>query len=500
VDARIPGSLTGARAALDASQENSGKVNVGRGSAGESPSRGEHERRRKSGPGSQEDPDITPLGVDRGSDSATGRPGARIDLGAGGPGMDVKRSPRGRKRRNLLIGLGIAAIIIITVVLAQLEPAAPSVDRDILLFGTIERGSFVREVRGPGTLVPEQIVYVSALTGGRVERVLVDPGAEVSDTSVLVVLSNPDVELEALQAQQQYTAARAGLVELRRSLGTMLLQQKSATASARADYQDAQREARAYEELVENSTVSRNEASRAIERAEAAEVRFQAETDRLNLLEETVGSQLAVQEEQVERLRSIVDYQERRVQSMRVEAGASGIIQDLALEVGQWVQPGTTLARVAQPGRLKAELRIPETQARDVQIGQPVTIDTRTDSVAGTVRRVDPNVQNGSVLVEVRITDPLPPGARPDLSVDGTIELERLQDVLHVDRPAYGQANSSVSLFKVLDGEREAVRVTARLGRSSVNDIEVVDGLKEGDVIIISDMGRWDEADRVRIK
>lgn len=438
--------------------------------------------------------------MERAAGFGAGRPGQRIDLGTGGPGMDVKRSPGGKNKRNLYIGLGLAAVVVVTILLTRLGPAAPSVDRDILLFGTVERGSFVREVRGPGTLVPEQMVYVSALTGGRVEQVLVDPGAEIADTTVLLVLSNPDVELEALQAQQQYTAARAGLLDLRRSLGTMVLQQKSAVATARAEYQDARREAAAFEELVAQNTVSENEASRATERAEAADVRLQAETDRLSLLEETVDSQLAVQREQVQRLASIVAYQERRVESMRVTAGADGVIQDLSLEVGQWVQPGTRLARVAKPGRLKAELRIPETQARDVQIGQPVVIDTRRDSVAGAVRRVDPNVQDGSVLVEVRITDALPPGARPDLSVDGTIELERLSDVLHVDRPAYGQAHSSVSLFKVLDGEKEAVRVTAGLGRSSVNRIEVVEGLREGDVIIITDMGRFDDADRVRIK
>ncbi len=435
-----------------------------------------------------------------GSADDTARRGSRIDLGTGGPGMDVKRGPKSKRRRNLLIGLAIVGVLLITFFLARLEPAAPSVDRDILLFGTVERGSFVREVRGPGTLVPEQLVYVSALTGGRVEQVLKDPGAEVTDSSLLVVLSNPDVELEALQAQQQLTAARAGLIELRRSLGSSVLQQRAAMATAEADYQDARREADAFERLVTNETVSRNEASRAIERARAAEIRLETERARLALLEETVESQLAVQREQVARLESIVAYQERRVESMQVVAGASGIIQDLTLEVGEWVQPGTSLARVAQPGRLKAELRIPETQARDVTIGQAAIIDTRTDSIRGSVRRVDPNVQNGSVLVEVRLEEELPPGARPDLSVDGTIELERLEDVLFVDRPAYGQANSAVSLFKVSKDEKEAARATVRFGRSSVNQIEVLEGLSEGDVIIITDMSRWDDADRVRIR
>jgi len=437
-----------------------------------------------------------------GSETEPGDPGRRIQIGiGGGAGMDVKRAGGSRKRRrNMWIGAGVLAVIVVTFLLSRLEPAAPSVDRDIQLFGTVERGSFVREVRGPGTLVPEQIVYVAALTGGRVEQVFVQPGETVTDTTVLVVLSNPDVELQALQAQQQLTQARATLITLDQSLQTSILQQESTVATAEADYQAAQREADAFRELVENQTVSRNEASSAIEQANAAKVRVDAERGRLELMRSSVDTQLQVQREQIARLQSIVQQQQRRVESMQVMSGAGGVIQDLSLEVGQYVQAGTTLARVAQPGRLKAELRIPETQARDVQIGQPVVIDTRNDSIAGAVRRVDPNVQNGSVLVEVRLTEELPPGARPDLSVDGTIELERLQDVLFVDRPAYGQANSSVSLFKVVGDGGEAVRVTVQLGRSSVNEIEVVEGLQEGDVIILSDLSRVADADRIRIR
>jgi len=415
--------------------------------------------------------------------------------------MDVTRSSEGRKRRrNLWIGAGILGLVVITFALSRLEPAAQSVDRDIQLFGTVQRGSFVREVRGPGTLVPEQMVFVSTRTAGRVEQVLVEPGQAVSDTTVLVVLSNPDVELQSLQAQQQLTAARATLLELDRNLATSIVQQEAVLAAAVAEAADAQREATAYEELVSNQTVSRNEASRAIERAATARVSLKTEQSRLDLLKGTVDDQLAIQREQVARLQSIVAYQVNRVASMAVRAGASGEIQDFDLEVGQWVQQGTMLTRVAQPGKLMAELRIPETQARDVQVGQPALIDTRTDTISGTVRRVDPNVQNGSVLVEVRLTGTLPQGARPDLSVDGTIELERLQDVLYVARPTYGQANASVSLFKLTEDENEAVRVTVRLGRSSVNEIEVLEGLQEGDVIILSDLSRVQDADRIRIR
>lgn len=427
-------------------------------------------------------------------------PGSRIDLGRGGPGMDTKRPPPSKRKRNVMIGVGIGALLLVTFLVSRLEPAAQSVDRDIQLLGTVERGSFVREVRGPGTLVPEEMVFVSALTGGRVEQVLVEPGEAVEATTVVVVLSNPDVELERLQAEQQLTAARGRLVELERSLGTTVLQQEVALAAAEAELQDAEREATAYRELIDNQTVSRNEASRAFERAATARVSLQTERSRLELLDSTVDNQLEVQRQQVQNLGTIVQYQRTRVASMRVQAGASGEVQDLDLEVGQWVQPGTPLTRVAQPGQLMAELRIPETQARDVQVGQPAIIDTRTDSIAGIVRRVDPSVQNGSVLVEVRLTGRLPQGARPDLSVDGTIELERLNDVLHVERPTYGQANSSVSLFRLTADGKEALRVTVSLGRSSVREIEILEGLQEGDVIILSDLSRVQDADRIRLR
>lgn len=415
--------------------------------------------------------------------------------------MDVPRETGDRRKKRILYGiLAGVALIAVTVFIARLEPAAPSVDREILLFGTVERGSFVREVRGPGRLVPEHIVFVSALTGGRVDRVHAQPGAEVNQGTLLLELSNPDVELEALQAQQQLTAARAGLVEVRRSLRSELLIQEAQVATVRAEYREAARRAEADSALLARQLISRNEASRTSELADALRVQLEAEQRRLELVQETSGEQISVQEEQVARLESILEYQRRRVASMGVEAPTDGVLQDLNLEVGQYVQSGTVLARVAQPGELKAELQIPETQARDVQIGQTALIDTRTDTIRGTVRRIDPNVQNASVLVDVSLDEGLPPGARPDLSVDGTIEIERLADVLHVDRPAYGSSHSTVSLFRLVARDDEAVRTTVRLGRSSVNRIEVLEGLEAGDEIILSDMSRYDDADRVRIR
>jgi multidrug efflux pump subunit AcrA (membrane-fusion protein) len=414
--------------------------------------------------------------------------------------MDIKRAPKGKRKRNLYIVLGAAALILVTFLLSRLEPAAPAVDRNVIVLGTVERGEMVREVRGTGTLVPERVQFVAAATAGRVESVHFEPGQEVSATDVLVVLSNPDVELQVLEAEQQWTGAQATLLSLRQTLGTGLLSQEASVADARARYLEAQREADAYAEMVDNRWVSETEYQNARDNADALNERLRTETARLDLMGQTLGEQLAVQRDQVDRLGNIYRYYQERAANMRVQAGAEGVLQDFDLEVGQWVQSGTTLARVARPERLKAELRVPQTQARDVQPGQVAYVDTRTDTIPGRVRRVDPNVQGGSVLVEVSLTGDLPAGARPDLNVDGTIELERLTDVLHVGRPAYGQSHSTVSLFKVSEDEGAAERVTVELGRSSVNQIEVVGGLAESDVIILSDMSRYDDVDRVRIR
>ena len=414
--------------------------------------------------------------------------------------MDVKRAPKGKKKRNIYIGVGAVALLLMTYFLSRLEPAAPTVDRNVIVQGTVERGEMVRQVRGSGTLVPERVQFVAALTAGRVESVHFEPGQVVSATDILVVMSNPDVELQVLEAEQQWTGAQASLVSLRRTLGTGLLAQEAAVADARARFLEAERQAEAYARMVGSDWVSENEYQNARDNASALGARLRTDQARLDLMNQTNDEQLAVQRDQVGRLANIHRYYQERASNMRVQAGAEGVLQDFDLEVGQWVQAGTTLARVARPERLKAELRIPQTQARDVQVGQAAFVDTRTDTIPGRVRRVDPNVQGGSVLVEVTLEGDLPPGARPDLSVDGTIELERLNDVLHVGRPAYGQSHSTVSLFRVNEEGNAAERVTVQLGRSSVNQIEVVEGLREGDVIVLSDMSRYDDVDRVRIR
>lgn len=415
--------------------------------------------------------------------------------------MDVPREPTGRKRRRAIyIVAAVAAVALVTVGLSRLEPAAPSVDRAAIWTDTVERGEMIRQVRGPGTLVPERIRWVTAEVSGRVERIHVQPGEEVDARTVLVELSNSDVQLEGLDAERQLAAAQAELVNLRSTLETQRLNQEAVVATARSEYREAARQAEANAELAERNLIARMEVARSGDRAEELTARLEAEEKRLAILSETVGSQLAVQQSQVDRLQAIVRFQVERAASMQVRAGADGVLQELPLEVGQWAVPGETLARVVEPGRLKAVLRIPETQARDLTVGQNAAIDTRNGIARGQVVRIDPAVQNGAVNVDVTLGGELPRGARPDLSVDGTVQIERLSDVLHMGRPAYGQAESTVGLFRVEEDGRHAVRINVRLGRSSVNRIEVVDGLREGDVVILSDMSAHDGVDRVRLQ
>ncbi len=415
--------------------------------------------------------------------------------------MDIPRETKSNKnRRWLYLGAGITAVVVITVALGRLGPAAPSVDDATTWKDVVRRGEMVRRVRGPGTLVSEQIRWVAALTAGRVEKKLLDPGAEVDSGTVLLILSNPDVEIQSLEAQRQLTAAQAQLANLRTNLENQRLSQAGLVVTVRSQYREAMRTVRNNEELFEKGLISEIELQGARDRAEEFEERLELEGQRLEVIEGSIGSQLGIQAAQVERLRSIEAFQRRRVASMRVVAGVEGVLADLPLEEGQWVVSGENLARVVKPGRLKAKLRIPETQARDVTIGQLALIDTRSDTIVGRVTRIDPAVQNGTVTVDVRLEGELPKEARPDLSVDGTIEIERLVDVLYVGRPAYGQANSTVGLFKVVEGGSEAIRVNVRLGRSSVNTIEIVDGLRVGDIVILSDMSAWDAHDRVRLR
>ena len=415
--------------------------------------------------------------------------------------MDIVRAPKPKRGRYIAIGGGIAAIVAVSVALTKLEPAAPSVERATLWIDSVRRGTMVRQVRAPGTLVPEEMRYISAVTSGRVEAKLIRPGTVVTPTTPLLELSNPDVQLQALESDRSLAQAEAQLVSLKTNLETARLGQRSAVAAAQSAYNEAKRNVEVYEELDKKGLSSKNEVQRAKDVVAETQERLESEKARLQAMTETVARQITMQENDIRRLRTIAQFQRDRVNSMHVMAGASGVLQEMNLEPGQYVLAGQTIARVAQPDRLKAVLRVPETQAKDIAVGQPVDIDTRNGVVKGKVMRVDPSVQNGTVTVDVSLEGAaLPRGARADLSVDGTIEIERLTDVLYVGRPAYGQAESTVGLFRLDPDQEHATQVQVKLGRSSVNTIEVVSGLKPGDKVIISDVSQWDGQQRLRIK
>ncbi|HMG18529.1 MAG TPA: HlyD family efflux transporter periplasmic adaptor subunit [Gemmatimonadales bacterium] len=414
--------------------------------------------------------------------------------------VDIPRAPVGNRKRYVQGGIAVGGVILLTILLASLKPAAPSVDREVLSLDGVRRGPMVREVRGPGTLVPEHIRWISALTPARVERIFVQPGTIVQAGTVLLELANPDVQIEALDAQRQLTAAQGELVNLRTSLQGQRLTQAGLVAITRSQYLQAKRDAAVADSLTVIGGLSRNDVSLAREKADELEARYDIEKQRLDLLTSAVDSQLEVQREQVVRLRAITAFRLSRLGSLQVRAGEEGVLQELTLQLGQWVVPGTILAKVVQPGKLKAVIRIPETQAPGLAIGQPASVDTRTGFVAGRVVRIDPAAQQGTVTVDIALDGALPDGARPDISVDATITIERLNDVLSTGRPAYGQPNSTIGMFKLVEGGRYAVRIPVKVGRTSVNAIEIVQGLAAGDSVILSDMSRYDNVERVRLK
>ena len=413
--------------------------------------------------------------------------------------MDIPRLPQKKRGRYVAIGAGVATLVLIGVLVASMPTAAPGVDRATLIIDSVQRGTMVREVRAPGTLVPEHVRLISALTAGRIERLPVRPGATVASGADLLEMSNPDVQLEALEAGRQVTAAEGALVNLETALATQRLTQQAAIASARAASSDASRQATMLTSLGKQRLVSLNEMAQANERATEQSAKLDAERARLQVMDGSMARQIALQRSEVQRARSIAEFQAARVASMRVRAPEDGVLQTLPLELGQWVVPGQVLATLAQPGRLKAVLRVPETQARDVVAGQEVAVDTRNGIAKGRVVRVDPTVQNGTVTVEVALDGPLPRGARADLSVDGTIEIERLPDVLHVGRPAIAQAES-VDLFKLEPDGKHATRVRVKLGRTSVNAVQVLQGLRVGDRVIISDMTQLENVARIKLQ
>ncbi|MCP5109786.1 MAG: HlyD family efflux transporter periplasmic adaptor subunit [bacterium] len=413
--------------------------------------------------------------------------------------------PRVGAARHRLIRRIITAVVVVlavgatTVALSRLKPAAPTVEASTVWRDTVKRGEMLRNVRGLGTLVPEEILFIPAINEGRVERIVVRPGAKVTPTTVLLVLSNPQLQLEAVEAEYNIKAAEAQDQDLKVRLESEHLNQESEVARLKSEFNQAKLQADRDQELAKEGLIPDIDLRLSITAAEELDNRFRIEQKKLDIKGDSVDAQLAVQRAEIDRLGALYTLKHQQVEDLHIKAGALGVLQELELEVGQQVAVGTILAKVAQPKRLKAELKIPETQAKDVQIGQIAMVDTRNGVIPGKVFRIDPAVREGTVLVDVKLEGALPPGARPDLSVDGTIELERLVDVLHVGRPAFGQPESLVGLFRVTPNGEEALRVQVRLGRSSVNYIEIVEGLDAGDEVILSDMSNWDDYDRVRL-
>ncbi len=414
--------------------------------------------------------------------------------------MDIARAPQKKTGRNVTIGVGVAAVLIVTVALSGLDPAAPSVQRVAILVDSVRQGDVVREVRGPGTLVPEQIRWITAQASARVDRKSAESGERVGAGQVLLEMSNPDLQIQTMLAEQQVRQAQIELLNLRTNLRSAILTQEGVVATARTTYVSATQESLAADSLQRRNLISGFELSNRKAQAEEATVRYRVERERLELQRAAIDSQIATQSSQVVQLEAIAERQRNRLQSLSVRAPEAGVLQDLTLQLGQWVPEGTTLAKVVQPGRLKAVLRIPESQAKDVSIGQSATVDTRNGIVRGRVVRKDPSAIQGSVTVDIALEGPLPPGAVPDLSVDGTIQIERLNNILYTGRPAFGTGTGQVGLFKIVDGGSTAVRVPVTLGRTSVNTVEILSGLAIGDLVILSDMTQYAAVDRVRIK
>lgn len=414
--------------------------------------------------------------------------------------MDIVRAPKKKTGRNVGIALGVVAVIGLTVAVSTLDPAVPTVARAAILIDSVRRGDVVREVRGPGTLVPEQIRWITAQASARVERKLAESGREVRAGELILSLSNPDLQIQTMQAQQQVRQAEIELLNLKTNLRSGILTQEGVVATTRTQYVSAVQEAQAADSLVRRNLISEFELRNRRAQAEEFTTRLRIEQERLALMEAAIDSQIAVQEGQVLQLKAIASNQEARLRSLEVRAPDDGVLQELTLQLGQWVPEGTTLAKVVQPGQLKAELRIPESQAKDVAIGQPATIDTRNGIVRGRVSRKDPSAVGGTVLVDIALEGELPAGAVPDLSVDGTIQIQQMPNILYTGRPAFGPGAGTVGLFKVEPDGDYAVRVTVELGRSSVNTIEILSGLEPGDRVVLSDMTQYANVDRVRIK
>ena len=418
--------------------------------------------------------------------------------------MDVPRKSARKQKIIKRILLGITAVVVVlgvTIALGKLKPAAPTVERSTVWIDTVKRGPMVREVRGLGTLVPEQTLLIPAATDGRIERIIIKPGTPVKPDDVILIMSNPELQTQLLDAEYTLKAAEASYTDLQVSLEKDLLTQRSTAAQVAADFHAARLKAERDSQLAKEGLVADVDAKISVVNAQELSTRNDIEQKRLSINGQSVEAQLAAKKVAVEQARAAYELKKRQVDDLKVRSGFEGMLQQLPtpVEEGQKVVAGTALAKVAQPSHLKAVLKIAETQVKDVTIGQPAQIDTRNGLIPGKVSRIDPAVLNGTVDVDVRLEGALPQGARPDLSVDGTIQLEKLDDVVYVGRPVFGQAESTVTLFKLEPEGKYANRVQVKLGRSSVNTIEIRDGLRVSDQVILSDMSAWDQYDRIRL-
>ena len=414
--------------------------------------------------------------------------------------MDVARAPRKKTGRNIGIAVAVIVTVLGTIALARLKPAAPSIDFATILVDSVRQGDITRDVRGPGTLVPERIRWITAQTSARVERLVVQSGQKVTPGMLLLVMSSPDMLITTMEADQQVRVAEKDLLTLRTNLRQNQLQQEGAVASIKTQLLKARQKAAEADSLLPLKMIPIADAVGFKADAEELTTRFRIEQDRMTLINNTIDQQIAVQTEQVKQLKTIAAERHGRLESLQVVAPEEGVLQELTLQVGQYVSEGTTIAKVVQPGNLKAVLRVAESQAKDIHIGQTASIDTRNGLIPGTVSRMDPSAVGGSVTIDVKLTGALPAGAVPDLSIDGIIQIEQLKNVLWTGRPGTGAGTGPVGLFKLTEDGKEAERVQVVLGRSSVNAVEIVSGLQVGDKVITSDMTASDNFDRVRIK
>ena len=417
--------------------------------------------------------------------------------------MDIARPElkKRKRRRQLLIGSVIVVLVAAAGIgIAALGPAVPSVERSSVLVDTVKRGELLREVRGPGTLVPKEIRWIAAETTARVERILVRPGATVEPDTVILELSNPEVDDQLMTAKAAVTAAQADLAAKRTDLNSRLLDQKAAQAQAHAEFESTRMQAESEKTVAEKGVIPAVQYKKSMINLQQLKYRDEIEQQRVAEFGRNIASQLAAEQARLDQLQGTLALRQRQADALHLRAGIAGVLQQVPVQEGQQVAAGTNLARVARPNSLRAELRIAETQAKDIALGQLVKVDTRNGVADGTVARVDPAVQNGTVQVDVDLNGELPPGARPDLSVDGTIEIERLPDVMYVGRPAFGQSDSEVRLFRLDLSSGIASRVPVRLGKSSVNLIEIRQGLNVGDQVVLSDTSAYDQHDRIKLK